>query len=120
MTRADRLIIAVLAAVALAAWPLASAVAGAGSSDAVISGPDGRTIVTLSSDGEYRIAGAVGEVIVRVSDGAVSVVESGCPDQICVHTGGVSAAGEVIACVPNRIVVRIGGERADELDARIR
>lgn len=120
MTRADRLIIAVLAALALAAWPLASAIAGAGGSSAVIDGPDGRTAVPLSSNADYHIEGTVSEVVVRVNDGSVCVIESGCPDQTCVHTGGVSAAGEVIACVPNRVVVQIGGERADELDARIR
>lgn len=120
MTRADRLIIAVLAALALVAWPLASAVAGAEGGSAVINGPGGQTTVPLSSDADYHIAGAVSEVIVRVSGGSVCVVDSGCPGQTCVHTGGISAAGEVIACVPNRVVVRIGGERADEFDARIR
>lgn len=120
MTRADRLVIAVLAALALVAWPLASAAARAEGVSAVISGPDGQSVVPLSEDAEYRIAGAMSDLTVCVDDGTVSVTESGCPDRICVHTGGVSAPGEVIACVPNRVVVRIGGERADDLDARIR
>ena len=120
MTRADGVIIGVLAVIALVAWPLTSAAAGAGGATAVISAPDGRTVVPLSDDADYRIAGAVSDLTVRVEQGSVSVVESDCPDQTCVHTGRVSSTGEVIACVPNRVVVRIGGERSDELDARIR
>lgn len=120
MTRADRLIIALLAALALVAWPLASAAAGAEGSSVVMAGPDGQSVVALSTDAEYHVSGRVSDVTVRVADGSVCVVESACPDQICVRTGAVGAAGEVIACVPNGVVVRIGGERADELDARIR
>lgn len=120
MTRVDRLIIGVLAVMALVAWPLASAAAGADGSTVVITAPGGQTVVSLSEDADYRIDGAVSDLTVRVDHGSVSVVESDCPDQTCVRTGRVSAAGEVIACVPNRVVVRVGGERADEFDARIR
>ncbi len=120
MTRADRLIIAVIAALALVAWPLMSATAGSESASVVISGPNGQTVVPLSSDAEYRIAGAVSDLVVRVEGGSVRVVESDCPDRTCVRTGAISAPGDVVACVPNRVVVRIGGEHADEFDARIR
>ncbi|MDY0341332.1 MAG: NusG domain II-containing protein, partial [Coriobacteriia bacterium] len=71
-------------------------------------------------DAEYRIAGALGDVVVRVADGAVRIDESGCPDQTCVRTGAISTPGSVIACVPNRVVVRVGGDGDGGLDARIR
>ncbi|MHB1017487.1 MAG: NusG domain II-containing protein [Coriobacteriia bacterium] len=120
MTRGDRVLIAALLCVSLLAWPLAAARAGGQGGQAFITGPGGESAVSLSRDAEYRIPGATGDVVVRVSDGAVRVDESGCPDQICVRTGAVSSPGSVIACVPNRVVVRVGGEGDGRLDARIR
>lgn len=120
MTRGDRVLIAVLLCVSLLAWPLAAARAGSQGGQAFITGPDGESAVSLSRDAEYHVSGATGDVVVRVSDGAVRVDESGCPDQICVRTGAVSSPGSVIACVPNRVVVRVGGEGDGRLDARIR
>lgn len=120
MTRGDRLLIAVLACLALVAWPLASAVAGGRGGQVVLSAPVGETVVSLSRDAVYELQGATGVVTVEVHDGSVSVVESDCPDHTCVRTGAISAPGSVIACVPNGVVVRIGGEGDDGLDARIR
>jgi hypothetical protein len=120
MTRADRILIAALALLAIALWPLTAATA-AGSGDRVtITGPEGETVISLGDDATYRVEGALGTVVVQVEDGAVRVTEASCPDQICVRTGAVSRPGSVIACVPNRVVVRVGGAAADGLDARIR
>lgn len=120
MTRGDRLLIAVLACLALLAWPLASAVAGGRGGQVVMSAPGGETVAALSDDGVYRIQGAKGIVTVAVDAGVVRVLQSDCPDHTCVRTGAVSAPGSVIACVPNGVVVRIGSEGDDGLDARIR
>ena len=120
MTRGDQVLIAVLMCVALLAWPLAAARAGGQAGQAVIVAPEGESVVPLSRDAEYRIAGAIGDVVVRVAGGAVRVDGSGCPDQTCVQTGAVSSPGSVIACVPNKVIVRVGGDGDGKLDARVR
>lgn len=119
MTRADRILIAVLACAALLSWPIVAS-AGVASNEAVIEAPAGRTTIALADDAVYEVAGALGTVVVEVADGSVRVVGSDCPDQICVRTGAVSAPGSVIACVPNGVVVRVGGGGRDGLDARVR
>lgn len=119
MSRADRIVIVLAAIIALAVWPIAAA-AGDGADRATITGPAGETVVSLAEPGVYRIDGARGTVTVAVANGAISVTESDCPDHTCVRTGAVRASGSVIACVPNRVIVRVGGERTDGLDARIR
>lgn len=48
-----------------------------------------------------------GGVTVRVQDGAVRIIESDCPKQICVSTGAIREPGQVIACVPNKTLVEI-------------
>lgn len=119
MTRSDGIVIALVAALALAVWPLAVA-AASGASQVTITGPAGATVVPIAEDSVYEVDGALGTVVVTVEDGAVSVTESDCPDHTCIRTGPVRAPGSVIACVPNRVIVRVGGDRTDGLDARVR
>ncbi|MEW6229491.1 MAG: NusG domain II-containing protein [Bacillota bacterium] len=47
------------------------------------------------------------------SDGRVRISESDCPDKICVRTGWITRPGQVIVCLPNRIVVEIEGDPQD-------
>lgn len=62
-------------------------------------------VLPLSRDGEWRVGG----MTVEVSDGAVRVKESDCPDRFCVRCGRVREVGRTIVCVPNRTVVRVVG-----------
>lgn len=46
---------------------------------------------------------------------------SDCPDKICVQTGPISKTGQVAACVPARVLIRItGGAKSGENDVVIR
>ncbi|MBN2557781.1 MAG: NusG domain II-containing protein [Clostridia bacterium] len=50
-------------------------------------------------------------------DGSICFEESDCPDQICVHTGRISAPGQFAACLPNGITMKITtGDDADTPD----
>jgi len=52
-----------------------------------------------------------------IEDGKIRFQESNCPDQVCVNTGFVHRAGEIAACVPAGVLVRIVGEyKADDPD----
>jgi hypothetical protein len=73
--------------------------------------------VDLSIDAQRSASGPLGVTIVQVRDGRVRVVESPCPHGICVRTGWVARAGEMIVCVPNRVVVRVEGEGDNDVDA---
>ena len=119
MTRADRILVLAIAAVLLLVWPVMAAGGGTGAR-AVITSPTGTTTVPLHEDCTLAVAGAVGGLTVVVEDGSVRVAHSGCPDGTCVATGAVSSAGAVIACVPNRVIVRVEGGATDGLDARVR
>lgn len=67
----------------------------------------------LSEDAQLPVEGAAGAYnLVRVEDGAVSVTEANCPDLTCVRTGKISAEGQIIACLPHRLVVSVTGEAA--------
>ncbi len=48
-----------------------------------------------------------------IENGAVYVENTTCPDKICKTTGKISDKGEVIVCVPNKMIVEIKGSSAD-------
>jgi len=119
MTRGDRLLIVVLAVACLLAWPIVAAARTSGDS-IEISGPAGVSVVSLSENRTLHVPGRSGELTVVVQDGTVRVLEAPCPDHVCVNTGPVSASGSIVACVPNQVIIRVGGVDADGFDARIR
>ncbi|HKM39446.1 MAG TPA: NusG domain II-containing protein [bacterium] len=67
-----------------------------------------RGSLSVSELGEqYRIRGVVGYSLLEVGDNKIRMVESPCPDKICIGTGWISHPGESIICIPNRIIVRL-------------
>ncbi len=79
-----------------------------------IQGSDRDYIYELSSNREILIPGPLGDTEVEIREGHVRVVASPCRDDICVAAGWVSQSGQWIACLPNRVFIRV--ERAEESD----
>ncbi len=48
-----------------------------------------------------------GENIILVQRGRISMQSASCPDQLCVHQGGISDKAVPIVCLPNRVVIQI-------------
>lgn len=45
------------------------------------------------------------------------MIEADCPDKLCVHQGYISRVGEVLVCIPNKVVVEIKSDDSEkELD----
>jgi hypothetical protein len=63
----------------------------------------------LGENATIEVAGAVGPVSIEVSGEAVRVRESSCANKICVGMGWKRHAGDMLACVPNALLVRIDG-----------
>lgn len=63
----------------------------------------------LDHDGTFPIRGREGTVVLRVENGTIRVIESSCPEKLCVAMGARSHPGELIACVPNALAVRLEG-----------
>lgn len=47
--------------------------------------------------------------VIEIGDGEVRVIEADCPDKIDVLQGAISRPGEIIVCLPNRLVIEIKG-----------
>jgi hypothetical protein len=73
----------------------------------------GRTVVAtlpLDHDTTLEVPGRLGKVVITVAGGAVRVSESSCPQRICVAMGSRRKPGEMLACVPNAVLVRLEGD----------
>ena len=71
----------------------------------------------LAREGVSEVKGPLGVTRIEVRGGRVRVLSSPCPRQACRHGGWIGAAGEMIVCLPNQIVIRLPGQRAGAIDA---
>ena len=56
---------------------------------------------------EIRISDEDGENIIRIEGETIAVIDADCPDLICVHTGAASKKGDVIACLPHKLLIEV-------------
>ena len=58
-----------------------------------------------------------GYLYVEIDNGKVHVLDSTCPDKLCIKQGWISNVGETIVCLPNRITISIvgGNESVDSV-----
>lgn len=45
----------------------------------------------------------------EVKNRGIRVLENNCPRSVCLHAGWISNPGEIICCVPKRLIVEISG-----------
>lgn len=112
------LLIFLLAAV-LAGVGFWQCIPGSGAPVAVIE-QDGKEVrrVELDSITQPETLVLEGEISVTVllEPGQVSIIHSGCPDQICVNTGVLTQPGQSAVCLPARVSVRIVGKSESGVD----
>ncbi|MCX7668387.1 MAG: NusG domain II-containing protein [Atribacterota bacterium] len=75
----------------------------------LIESAEGKKELTVAMDAQetLHLHGPLGETTVMVKNGKVWVVFSPCPDKTCVKMGKIPDNTDFIACVPNRVVIRM-------------
>lgn len=84
-----------------------------------VTGAELQVVITIDGD-KYRSLDLTEEVseeivvdqdgkinVVQVSNGQVTISEANCPDQICVHTAPADEHGEMIVCLPHKVIVEV-------------
>ncbi len=71
-----------------------------------------RQVISLEEDGLYPISSGEMRLVLQVSQGEAFMVESPCPDRVCVNSPAISRPGQSIVCLPAGVVVRVLGEGA--------
>jgi hypothetical protein len=68
---------------------------------------------------QITVFGPVGETTIVMEADRVRVIDSDCPDKICVNMGWINRPGVPIACLPNRVIVSVKGDVEDgDIDLR--
>ncbi len=84
---------------------------------------DGKQIADLSADEDttFSLDARLGKILIEIKDGRARVVESSCPEKICVRTGFIGKVGQSIACVPNKLlIVAEGKQRRRKFDGMLK
>ena len=114
MTGGDWLVVLSLLGVSLAgiAWV---ATAPEGTQVVVTIGEQVCFSAPLDQPRSVDLEGPLGKTHLVIDDQGARITDSPCPRKICISMGSAKHRGDLIACVPNRILVRIdspGGEEA--------
>lgn len=77
---------------------------------------DGNVFATIDlndpmADRLISIPGPLGTSIAEAKPGAIRMKSSPCPDHICTKTGWIERPGQVIACVPNRVIIKVFSDK---------
>jgi len=84
--------------------------------------PEGTFLYPLDQDRTIEAKGPIGITTIYVAQGAVWVHDSPCTNKVCIAMGIIRHSGQFVACLPNRVFVRIsGGSPSPEApDAQLR
>lgn len=52
--------------------------------------------------------------IIEVKDDSIRITESDCPDKICVKSGFISKPGELLVCLPHKLMVEIKSNNSEK------
>jgi hypothetical protein len=106
----------VLVTVAIGAVSLRVYTRETGSSQVRIEAGGKSWIYPLDQERTLDVSGPIGVTRIRIEKGHAFVLDSPCPDKLCVHMGQISQSGQWAACMPNRVFLRIGGTAEDAVD----
>jgi len=82
-----------------------------------IKSPNKEWVYPIDANVTVNVEGPIGITKVHLHDNTAAIVDSPCPHKICIRAGELSANGDWASCLPNRVFVRVKGERKEELDA---
>lgn len=110
--KSDIAVVGVLVAAGIMLWVLSSALGGSGTTAEIYYKSELVKRVDLSSgkDASFSVEGLPNVVFQQHADGSISFVQSDCPDKICIKSGRLRHAGQMAACLPNQIYVKITGK----------
>ncbi len=125
MRKNDMFLVLVLAILAVGSWVFFHAAQSQGGKVLVVR-RDQQVIQRI----ELKKVTTETKLLVPVKDGELTVIydhegarviESPCPDKICIHQGKITRSGQTIACVPEKVLVSLTTpEKENDHDAILR
>lgn len=81
---------------------------------------DGKVVdkINLSAKEEKEIiTGQNNKTVIIAKDGEIYFSSSCCEDEICVKSGKLNKNGDFASCLPEKVVVKVVGEKDENIDA---
>lgn len=72
----------------------------------------------VKKDYQFKIGDDKHFNIIKVSNNGIMIVESNCPDKVCIKAGKIHDSVLPIACLPNDLLIKINGGEDDEFDTK--
>ena len=72
---------------------------------------------SLVKDSIIPIKGYLGISTIHIHAGSAWIEDSPCPNKHCIHMGKIHRAGEMIICIPNRVILLVEGKPESGVDA---
>lgn len=88
---------------------------GGGEPVALVETREGRRYFPLDQDAQIVVQGPLGSTVIGVHGGRVHIESSPCDNQTCVTMGWIGEEGGWVACLPNRVFVRVQKGMAEGL-----
>jgi len=65
----------------------------------------------VKSQKEWKIYTKPGDYnLIEVLPGKIRIKDANCPNKICVKEGWVSQAGQILVCLPHKLIININGK----------
>jgi hypothetical protein len=117
LTVSDKILIGGLVIVTLASFPVIRHLHHEGKRVLIELDEEEVGKFSLEENRIIPVDGKLGTTNVEISEKGVRVLDSPCPYKLCVRSGPIRRSGETLVCLPNRVVVRITGDKGEEVDA---
>jgi len=108
VTRADRMLLAVAAALVMVLYGVLWQ-PGPGREAHILSAAGKPLQLDLDQARTVTIPGRLGPSVVEIDHGRARFVASPCTGKLCIRAGWQQRAGAVAACLPNGVSLSIGG-----------
>lgn len=76
-----------------------------------------KSIDLPAEDQTFLIETPWGENAVHIEGDSVWIEDADCFDEICVKDGRISKVGDILVCLPHRVILEIKGEEVTGIDA---
>jgi hypothetical protein len=64
-------------------------------------------VYSLKEDQVIEVQGPLGISTVIIENGEAYMLDSPCPNKVCIAMGRISESGDSIICIPNRVYIRV-------------
>jgi len=72
------------------------------------------TRVNLSQDTVFTVDTPAGTNTIKVQNHEISVESADCPDKICMNHASIHKSGEIIVCLPHKLVITVFSDESKE------